>query len=331
VFYGVWGQVTGPDQTPFQDLRLGLQRLREEELDALPASSMGPDIAELLGHINGCEAELMRRLARFDTGKGYAASGALDPKPWLRWQCHLSPSAAAERVEVSRRLASLPETTNAFAEGDISYKHAAMIARTAEKLGGKMEAQAESILVTAARDLDPARLRVVTLHLRHCLDPDGVLGDANDAHDLRFLHLSQSLDGVFFVDGRLDAEGGATLRTALNVLSGPPTPEDYRTPTQRRADALVELARRQLDHGDLPEVGGQRPHLAVTVEMATLAKQPGSRAAELEWTQPIPAETARRLACDAAITPIVIGSESDQPRADRTTRVISGELVAVPP
>jgi hypothetical protein len=114
-------------------------------------------------------------------------------------------------------------------------------------------------------------------------------------------------------------------------LSGPPTPEDYRTPTQRRADALVELARRQLDHGDLPEVGGQRPHLAVTVEMATLAKQPGSRAAELEWTQPIPAETARRLACDAAITPIVIGSESDQPRADRTTRVISGELVAVPP
>ena len=69
---------------------------------------------------------------------------------------------------------------------------------------------------------------------------------------------------------------------------------------------------------------GQRPHLAVTVEMVTLAKQPGSRAAELEWAQPIPAETARRLARDAAITPIVIGSESDQPRADRTTRVIAG-------
>ena len=323
---GAWGQLTGPSQTPFQDLRLGLQRLREEELEALSASSMGPDMAELLRHINGCEAELMRRLARFDSGQGYAASGALDPKPWLRWQCHLSPSAAAERVEVSRRLASLPETTEAFADGDFSYPHAAMIARTAEKLGEKMEANAETILVTAARDLDPARLRVVTLHLRHCLDPDGVLGDANEAHDLRFLHLSQSLDGVFFLDGRLDAEGGATLRTALNALSGPPTAEDYRTPTQRRADALVELARQQLDSGTLPEVGGQRPHLAVTVSMATLANQPGSPAADLEWAQPIPAETARRLACDAAITPIVIGAESEQPRAERTTRVISGAL-----
>ena len=62
---------------------------------------------------------------------------------------------------------------------------------------------------------------------------------------------------------------------------------------------MVEMARQHLDRGNLPQVAGQRPHLAVTVSMATLTKQPGSPAAELEWTQPIPAETARRLACDA--------------------------------
>jgi HNH endonuclease/Domain of unknown function (DUF222) len=55
-----------------------------------------------------------------------------------------------------------------------------------------------------------------------------------------------------------------------------------------------------------------------------LTKQPGAPAAELEWAQPIPAETARRIACDAAVTPIFIDSESNQPRADRTRRVISG-------
>ena len=87
---------------------------------------------------------------------------------------------------------------------------------------------------------------------------------------------------------------------------------------------MVELSRLQLDSGNLPEVGGQRPHLAVTVDIATLAKQPGSWAADLEWAQPIPAEGARRLACDAAITPIFVGSESDQPRAGQTTRSISG-------
>jgi len=89
-------------------------------------------------------------------------------------------------------------------------------------------------------------------------------------------------------------------------------------------DAAVELPRRQLDLGDLPEVGGQRPHLSVFVEAATLAKQPGSPAAELEWAQTIPAETARRLACDAAITPIFRGAESNQPLAGQTTRSISG-------
>jgi hypothetical protein len=302
----------------------GLLRLREEELEALPASSMGDDLKELRRHINGCEAEFTRRLTRFDRGQGYAATAALSAKSWLRWMCNFSPSAASDRVAVSRELACLPQTMEAFAEGDFSYPHAAMIARTAERLGEKMEANAETIMVTAAKELDPARLRVVTMHLRHFMDPDSVLDEANESNELRFLHLSQTLDGVFYLNGRFDSESGAILQTALNALSGPPMSEDKRSPSQRRADTLVELARQHLDRGSLPEVGGQRPHLAVTVSMATLAKQPGSPAAELEWAQPIPADTARRLACDAAITPIFLGSESNQPQAGQTTRSISG-------
>jgi hypothetical protein len=221
-------------------------------------------------------------------------------------------------------LADLPQTTEAFAEGDFSYPHAAMIARTAEKLGEKMEANAETILVTAAKELDLGRLHVVTVKLRHFMDPDSVREEANESHERRFLSLSQTLDGVFYLNGRLDSEGGAILQTALNALGGPPTADDKRTPKQRRADLLVELARQQLDGGTLPEVGGQRPHLAVTVSMATLANRPGSPAADLEWAQPIPAETARRLACDAAITPIFLDSESSQPQAGQTSRSISG-------
>jgi Domain of unknown function (DUF222)/HNH endonuclease len=319
-----FGQRTSPDQTPFQDIHEGLQRLREEDLHAVPASAIGDDLQELRRHINGCEAEFTRRLRRFDKGGGYAATPALTAKAWLRWKCNFSPAAAADRVAVARHLDDLPLATEAFADGDISYPHAAMIARTAEKLGQKMESNAETILVTAAKELDLGQLRVVTMKLLHLMDPDSVLDESNESHERRFLSLSQTLDGVFYLNGRLDAEGGAILQTALNALGGPPTAEDKRTPKQRRADLLVELARRQLDGGNLPEVGGQRPHLAVTVSMATLANQPGSPAAELDWAQPIPAETARRLACDAAITPVFLGSESDQPRADKTTRVISG-------
>ena len=318
------GLQRSPDSTPFQDLHEALQRLRDEDLQAVPASAMGPDMEEMRRLINGMEAEFTRRLQRFDSGGGYASTQALTAKAWLRWKCNFSPEAASGRVAVARELADLPQTTQAFADGDLSYAHAAMIARTAERLGDKMESNAETILVTAARELDLGRLRMVAINLQHFMDPDSVREEANQSHELRFLHFSQTLDGVFYMNGRFDSEAGAIIQTALNALSGPPTPDDKRTPKQRRADSLVELARQKIDAGTLPEVGGQKPHLTVTVSMATLANQPGSPAADLEWAQPIPAETARRLACDAAITPIFHGSESSQPRAGQTSRSISG-------
>jgi hypothetical protein len=308
----------------FEEINSLIDRLAAEDLNELPAESMGDDQIALQHIGNRVHGELLRRLRRFDKGEGYAASGAMSAKAWLRWQCNLTDHSASEQVATSRRLGGLPQTEQALADGDISYRHAALIAETAANLGDKFEPQAETILVDAAKELDPWRLLRVIAHLKHCLEPDGVLGDANEAHDRRFLNLSQTLDGVFRIDGWLDSEGGAVLRTALDSVMGPRRDDDTRSTSERRADAAVELGRRQLDGGQLPEVGGQKPHLAVSVDLATLSKEPGSMAAELEWSQPIPAETARRLACDAAITPIFNGGES--PQIGPTTRVISGPL-----
>src|ERR1700736_151104 len=311
-------------QKAFQEINSILDRLAAEDLNQVPAESMGDDQVALHRISNRVQAESLRRLHRFDSGEGYAASGARTIKSWLRWQCNLSDGAAAEQVAVSRRLVALPQTKQALAGGDISFRHASLIAQTASELGDKFEPRAEMILVTAARELDPRRLTVAIQHLKHCLEPDGVLGDANEAHKHRFLHVSQTFDGIFRIDGQLDAEGGAVLRTALDSVMGPRRDDDDRTASERCADAAVEIAHRQLDGGQLPEVGGQKPHLAVSVDLATLRKEPGSMAAELEWSQPIPAETARRLACDAAITPIFGGAES--PQIGPTSRVISGPL-----
>src|SRR5713226_6886254 len=313
---GVRGSWTSEEV--FQQIHSLLDHLAEEELTSVPAESMGNDQIALQRIGNRVQAEALRRLRRFDSGQGYASSGALSAKAWLRWRCNLTGPNASGMVEVSRQLASLPQATQALADGDISYQHASLIASTAADLGGMMESHAEDILVTAAKKLDPKRLAFAALQLRHCLEPDGVLRDAIEQHDRRYLYLSQTLDGVFYLSGRFDAEGGALLRTALDSVMRPPALNDERVGKQHQADALLELCRRQLDGGQLPEVGGQKPHLAVTVVLATLCRQPGSAAAELEWSQPIPAETARRLACDAAITPIIDGE------ADHTSRVVPG-------
>jgi hypothetical protein len=310
----------------FQEINSILDRLGGEDLATVPAESMGDDQIALQRIGNRVQAESLRRLRRFDRGEGYAASGAVTAKAWLRWQCNLTYTAASNQVEVARRLDSLAQTSEAFAGGDISYRHVSLIAKTAKQLGDKMDAQAEEILTTSAKELDPRRLEVVIMHLRHFLDPDGILCDANEAHDRRYLYLSQTLDGVFYLNGRFDAEGGAVLRTALDSVMRPPALNDERTGKHHQADALVEMARRQLDSGQLPEVAGQKPHLAVTVDIATLCKEPGAAAAELEWAQTIPSETARRLACDAVITPIVLDAGSESAQVGGTSRVVPGAL-----
>src|SRR4029077_5626964 len=295
-----------------------LQELQAEDLSEVSVCDLGEDLKALFRHRHEVDAEIQRRLLRFDKDQGYSADGSLSVKSWLN--CHLTFSSASDRVEVARQLEALELTSEALAAGEIRYQHASMIARTAERLGERFKGDAEEILVSVARQEDPVVLRRAIVLLPHCIDPGGVLAEANGADEHRFLHLSQTFGGLFILNGQFGADDGATLQTALNALMPVPSMESTQPASRRRADALIEMARQALDGGRLPEGGGQKPHLMVTGEMETLSLQPGSPAAELEWSQPIPAETARRLGCDCALTPIVNG----EPRP--TTRVVPGSM-----
>ena len=294
-----------------------LETFESEEVSELPVELVGEEIQGLFSLRNRVDAQIQRRLHRFDKERGCTADNALTTRAWLRWKCRITASEATERIDLARRLPQLEITDSALAEGAITFRHAALIARTSKEVGDRWESHAEEILVTAAREVDPFRLSYATEHLKHCLAPDGSLSDANRNHERRQLHLSQTMDGMFRIDGQLDAEGGAILKTALDSLMPPPAIGEGGA-AARRADALTELARRQLDGGNLPQKAGQKPHLLLMAEMQTLAKAPGSPAAELEWSLPVPAETARRIACDCCVTEV-------GPRGEhRVSRVVPG-------
>jgi Domain of unknown function (DUF222) len=177
-------------------------------------------------------------------------------------------------------------------------------------VGAEIVREAEPHLIEAAPKLDIRRFAYLARRLRECVDPEGALGDANRDHERRRLHLSQTLGGCWRLDGWLDPEGGGLLKTALLPLMKP-VPDDRRTGSQRCADAFVELCHRQLDGGRLPLVHGQRPHLFVTVPLATLRGEPGSPGGEIRLAGPVVGEVARRLACDAVRTEITIGAEGE--------------------
>ncbi|MGH3782510.1 MAG: DUF222 domain-containing protein [Pseudonocardiaceae bacterium] len=112
-------------------------------------------------------------------------------------------------------------------------------------------------------------------------------------------------DGGYELGGWLDREAAEIVRSALSPLAAPrPTTDtevDLRDAAQRDADALVELARRASDTGDLPTEGGERPQSVVTVTMAVLQGRIG--AASLGLGGPINAEVARRIAYDSRVIP----------------------------
>jgi Domain of unknown function (DUF222) len=146
----------------------------------------------------------------------------------------------------------------------------------------------------------------VVTHLVEVADPQAAEDRAQRQHERRGLWVAPTFEGMVAVDGLLDPEAGETLLTALEPLARPSTADDERSAAQRNADALTELARRQLEGGRLPQTGGVRPHVTVTVDLACLLGQPGLPGGEGGWVGPLPAETARRLACDATVTRVQV-------------------------
>jgi hypothetical protein len=200
----------------------------------------------------------------------------------------------------------LPQTSQAFAKGELSYQHVAVLARTAEHVGAAAVRKEEANLLKAAETMDAGQFVGVAKSFEHRVDAEAALGEANRAYSRRYFNIAEPTAGLVRVDGLLDTEGGAMLRRALEP-SGPPANDDERTPGQRRADRLIELLSRK--SAGSSDGSGPRPQLIVRVSVDTLAGALNSPAGELDGGGTIPAETVRRLACDAALSRITGSGE----------------------
>ena len=148
------------------------------------------------------------------------------------------------------------------------------------------------------------------------------------AEENRQLHATPAGQRRVRISGWFDAEGWQIVRAALDPLAAPRPAEDggpdLRSRARRMGDALVELAARSLRVGDLPEQGGERPTVVVTMAYDKLADQVG--AGTFDTGEPLPAEAVRRYACDAKIIPAVLGGPGRPIDLGRSTRIISAAL-----
>jgi hypothetical protein len=253
--------------------------------------------------------------------------GHNSPTDWVKEECHLTGTAAWNALVVGEQAARMPESIRALVAGEIGYAHLALMARTADWIGGLPVVAVdpptfdEQPLLGKARGHSVAELRRDCAHLRHAADPRRFLTEQVEQVEARFLELKAVEGGALCLRGFLDSEGGALLRSALEPLARPSGEGDDRSRERRFADALVELAGHTLDSGVLPQHAGQRPHLQVTATLATVQGREGAPAAELDLGGSVAAETARRLGCDAGVTRVVFGADSAVIDVGRATRV----------
>jgi len=291
-----------------EKLRAGVQAMAACVRDA-DGDGLGEALVEIRETgIDPLEAVFADGVRRFDKSGEYKADGSLSLTEWLRWKCKLSAGAAAERMEVARQLDKLPKTEAAFANGNLGYEHVVVMARAAAHVGAAVVRNEEASLLQAAQTMDPGKFTGVAKNFEHRVDAAGALAEANHAYQRRYLHIGEPVDGLVRLDGVLDAEGGATLRAALQPFMKPVT-DDARTYGQRSVDALMELCRQ--GGSGKRDGAGPRPQLIIRASLDTLAGTPGAPAGELEGGGCVPAETVQRHACDSAIVRITGQGELD--------------------
>jgi len=221
------------------------------------------------------------------------------------------------------------------------------------------------VLLEYARALTPNALRDLVRELALALmSQEEATKRQAKLHAGRRLSAAKTFQGSVSVQGLLDPVQGEALLAALAAYTAGPDPEGFagRTPSQRRADALADICGVALAATDRPDTGGDRPQVTVTVSlealrsgladpdsdgdtdtdpdpdddtaaMGPLQRWPGAdRLGRLgHCREPVCAETARRLACDAGIIPVLLGGRSEPLDIGRLTRTVPAGMPGAGP
>jgi hypothetical protein len=245
-------------------LEKAIDDLAALELDAVDDA----ELAELLVGLHRAEARLTASKARlmgaFDARRAYAGDGSRTAAAWMARATNCAPSEARALRRMGRRLPAMPATRGSLAEGLISVRHVAVLGglhASPRKAVADAFPAAEKMLVGYAEELCFDDFLAAVRYWENLVDADGAEDQAGADYAARRLHMSEIWRGNWALDGQLDPLGGEEVYVELSRLEQELFQQDWaaakaihgddtcldhleRTPAQRRADALVEMARR---------------------------------------------------------------------------------------
>ncbi|QOT21687.1 HNH endonuclease signature motif containing protein [Paenarthrobacter sp. YJN-D] len=162
-------------------------------------------------------------------------------------------------------------------------------------------------------------------------------------HGLHHLEIFATTEQYETLTTAMNAATNPRLTNTTNTQTGTTGPQlDRRSRAQKLLDGLIGACAVAMTTGKLPSNGGLRPQLTVTIdhhdlfqhlthtttsatEETNTPKQPGPRntvsTGTATFTGPIHPNTIRKIACDADILPVLLGTDSQILDIGRTTRI----------
>jgi hypothetical protein len=208
---------------------------------------------------------------------------------------------------------------------------------------------AEQQMVEAAAHLTPGELYKLGKQVRNILDTDGPEPAEDRAYGNERFWMTNADHGLKF-GGYLANENAELLQTLIHDNAKPHKTIDGqldpRSRDKRQADALTTVLTAAAGSGDTGH-SQIKPHITVTIDYTDLKNLTatatatgtgtgagtdtgaGAGAGDLVFGDGLSAAAVRRLACDAGILPIVLGSESQPLDVGMEERFVTGAMRAV--
>jgi hypothetical protein len=266
--------------------------------------------------LDALEAAWLNDVAAYDRSDDWRAEGYVSAAAAIRVACNMNTGAARGHVDLARKLEDLPQVADAFGRGEISARHAVVVANayTPERAAAISDVEAE--LVDVARRHTPRELGGVVRYLMDAIDGDGGAVSDEAVFERRRLHLSSTLDSMLAINGICDPATAEILLAAVNAEMAQDHQDlDGRLPAQRRMDAFINLGRRSLDRGELGESRNVRPHVTVVVDLDELPGNTPELVAKVRTERRhnghLSATTLERLTCDCDISRVITTGRSE--------------------
>jgi hypothetical protein len=287
-------------------------------IDQCDASNLRHQLARMKQVQSQFDAQLARLTHAADAAGAFIGTGSRDTAEWLAKQTGTSTRKNRTASELGEAMSKSDALADAVTSGGLSSDKASAI------VGAAGDEAVDETLLKAVAELPLNAVKPEVEKWRARKNPVRDADTTEVQRARRYLRLTGQPDGMTRVDGLLDPESGAIVRSALDgIMNQSFNDGTTRTRDQRCADALTQLAHAS-SKGDI-KGGRSNTKLLAIVPFETITERANERGTTHVGAT-LDAATVRKFACDAGIHRVITGPGSSILDFGHETRLVSENL-----